>query len=175
MRIKELKKIYKIFIIEFISILFLVFASLSASAQNVDFSGTWILSKQISLSGDNYLNGVPKKIIITQSLDSIIIVKISVGENKDDSVIQALMFNGEPRVTITELKNNRSSVLKWSGDEKSFIETSNITAPVHDQLKSTSEFNWSLSENKTNIILIRNYLDHLSGETYSMKGVYDKK
>lgn len=56
---------------------------LTSIAQKTNFSGTWTLQDQQSISGKLYSNGVPKQIKVLQSANNIIIETTVAGSDGD--------------------------------------------------------------------------------------------
>lgn len=143
-------------------------------AQRADFSGNWMLKDLQSISGKLYFNGVPKQMKVTQRPIEITIGKITdngKGENITSSEI--IEFNGKPFETTSVSQRKKVITIKWSNDQKSFTETSNIFSAVDTtKLEFTITDRWNLEVGK--LIMIRRNQNFTNGEVWESKAVYEK-
>lgn len=151
-------------------------AAKTAFSQKADFSGNWSLEKRTSLSGTDYANGVPKEIKIILRPDSIIINRVTTGQNGEEiSIVESISFDGNPTLSITPSMNKKSSTIKWSANGEEYVETANLCAPDEDKPNRKITYTWSLANDGKTLALIRVDENFLNGETWSMKGVYKKE
>ncbi|MFI5140210.1 MAG: hypothetical protein ACHQIM_20485 [Sphingobacteriales bacterium] len=144
-------------------------------AQKADFSGIWILQEKTLIAGPDYANGVPKKITINQTKDSITITRVSQGENNDEITIVTAALNGEPIVMVTRPTRKRSTIVWLNADKKEFTETAAFTNDGEQKPDLKIIYTWSLTDEGNTITLLREDEDFSNGEKFQMKGLYKKQ
>ncbi|OQP65377.1 hypothetical protein A3860_17065 [Niastella vici] len=158
-----------------LSFLIVLFSSLYlAHAQNADFSGTWILNKRTSNRGNDYINGVPSKMRVIQHEDSIIIHKQTLNQNGLDTVyIDTLIVGGMSELLMLPDKVKKN-VVQWKDDGFRLIQNLTYQNIVSGKVEHKIVYNWNLSG--TNILILNRFDENLiSGEIWSMEGVYKKR
>ena len=158
--------------IRIILFLMCLLTGLTSFAQKTNFSGTWTLKDQQSISGNLYSNGLPGKIKVTQTENNIIIETTTAGANGD--VVRAdTIINDKPLEALTASKRKRVSTIKWNGD-KSFTKVMNIySAADNTKLEYTDTDIWTIQDG--NFILQRKSENFTNGEVWESKGIYEKQ
>ncbi len=151
-----------------------IFFAIAAFAQKTDFSGTWTLKDQKSISGILYGNGVPKQVKATQTKDDLTLETISANaQGEDVTTTESLSFNGKAFETTTSSKRKKSVTLKWAKDGKTFNRVSDLSQTVDtNKVEIRYTDTWSLEDG--NLILQRKAENFLNGETWESKSVYEK-
>ena len=93
-----------------------------------NFNGTWSLKEKQHISGPDYSNGVPNKLNVQQTKDSVIIEYISIdGDNKESKSRVAYPMNGKS-YTMVSAASGRKTVkhLEWTLDKKAVTFTNDI-------------------------------------------------
>jgi hypothetical protein len=145
-------------------------------AQKTDFSGTWILKDQISISGTLYGNGVPKQIKVTQTNDNLILESItSNAQGQDITTTENLAFNGDKFEATTASKRKKSVTLSRDQEGTTFTRTSDLSQ-ITDTNKIEIRYTdtWSLEDGKK-LILLRKAENFANGEVWESKSIYQKQ
>lgn len=147
---------------------------LNIATQKTDFSGTWSLVDQESISGTLYANGVPKQLKVVQQKDKIAIEKTSLSQTNEDVIINdTLSLEGKPFVRTTSSNQKKIGDLKWSKDDKGFtIITKLYSADDSAKIEITYTDQWNLENGK--LIFVRKVENFDNGEVWESKAVYEK-
>jgi hypothetical protein len=141
--------------------------------QQLNFSGTWILEQRISVSGNNYVNGMPSNIYIDHNADSIIIRKKTVDQNgKDTFYIESFPITGTISFVISS-DIIKKIVLQWAAKEDQFTQIVNYENSKSKKVDRTITYSWKLTDK--NLTLDRLDENRVTGEVWSMKGIYRRK
>jgi hypothetical protein len=144
-------------------------------AQKTDYSGTWLLKDQESVSGTLYSNGVPKQIKLTQAKDALTIESITANaQGQDVTTSESLAFTGKPFESTTASKRKKTSTLAWDKDGKTFMRTSDLSQTADTgklEIKYTET--WSLEDGK--LILLKKAENFSNGEVWEAKAIYGKQ
>jgi hypothetical protein len=145
-----------------------------AFAQKTDFSGTWNLKDQKSISGALYSNGVPKQIKITQAKDAFTLdMTTANAQGQDVTTTESLAFNGKKFESTTASKRKKSISITWDKEGKTFTRTSDLSQTTDTskvEIRYTDK--WSIDDGK--LMLDRKAENFLNGETWESKSVYQK-
>lgn len=142
--------------------------------QRSDFNGAWLLLDQQSISGQFYVNGVPKQMKVRQKESDISIEKTTNGPDGDVTTNETLGFDGKVFETITPSKRKKLITLKWSSDRRSFTITANIyNATDVKKLEATIIDIWNLEDGR--LTMIRKNENFANGEVWESKAVYEKQ
>ncbi|MBO9203275.1 MULTISPECIES: hypothetical protein [Niastella] len=146
-------------------------------AQRKNFSGTWMLSDQKSISGNLYQNGVPKKIHVRQETEKMDVEKTTFGQgdNYNQAVVETLYYNGKPFNAVSPSKKKKVITMKWLNNSTGFVVTVLFKNPIDNNkfdIKVTDT--WSLN-NEGDLIFIRKNENLLNGEIWESRSVYEKK
>jgi hypothetical protein len=76
-----------------LSVFTVLFFTSIAFGQKTDFSGTWTLKDQKSISGMLYSNGVPKKIKVTQTNDAVVLETTTANAQGQDITTQKILHS----------------------------------------------------------------------------------
>jgi hypothetical protein len=148
---------------------------MTATAQKIDFSGTWILKDQKSISGTLYGNGVPKQIKVTQNKEALTLETTSANAQGTDVVTtENLAFDGKKFESTTASKRKKLVSLTWTKDGKSFTRVSDLSQTADTskvEIKYTDA--WSIDEGK--LILLRKAENFNNGEVWESKSIYTKQ
>lgn len=145
-----------------------------SNAQQVDFSGTWLLQKRTSISGNDYVNGMPDKIYITQKADSIIIRKQTVGQNGKDTLYTEAAAVGRTSLLMVSPERLRKISLQWAANGPEFTEIVQYENGSSQQVNRKITYTWKLSDEKT-LTLDRLDENLVTGEVWSMEGIFRKR
>src|SRR5688572_22368482 len=117
-------------------------------AQRADYSGVWTLEERKSLTGPDYANGIPLKISIIQTPDSINIEKISFNQYQVEvKTNETIGIDGN--LFETKVSNNKKTItIEWIDDNQNFIETTSYTSENKKEPNRITIYNWSLSKDK---------------------------
>jgi nitrate reductase alpha subunit len=142
------------------------------------FTGTWVLQEKTSLSGIDYANGVPSKIIISQAGDQLIIYRTSIigAEGQDTTETQTLNLDGNAQ--ITNDPHRKISVLtQYSQDHHGFSQATEVSAAGKPDLKNlTIKEDWAFSVDGKNLTIAKTFTNLLDpDDKWSMKGTYQKQ
>jgi hypothetical protein len=144
-------------------------------AQKTDFSGTWTLKDQRSISGTLYSNGVPKQIKVTQTNDALMLETTTANaQGQDVTTVEDLAFNGEKFETTTASKRKKSVALNWDKDGKTFTHTADLSQ-IADTSKVEIRYTdtWRVEDGK--LILLRKAENFSNGEGWESKSIYQKQ
>jgi hypothetical protein len=158
-----------------------LFITATVSAQKTDlpagrqdFTGTWTLKDQKSISGTLYANGVPKQIKSVQDKQMITIEKVTANARGEDvTSTEKLNYDGKPFETTTPSKRKKIATLTWSKDGQSFIEKSDLYSLADaSKVEITYIDTWKLEDGK--LIFIRKAENFGNGEIWESKSIYEK-
>jgi hypothetical protein len=148
--------------------------SLTTIAQT-DFSGTWDLQDQQSISGTLYSNGSPKQLVITQKDKSIFIQKTSTNtDGKDYTTVDTLTFDGKPFRSTTLSKKYKETTFTWNDSKDGFTTIGTAFNPADKtkaDMKTTDR--WSIENDQ--LVLIRKAENFTNGEVWESKALYSKQ
>src|SRR5450631_4335906 len=105
---------------------FLMFLCTATYAQSKNFTGTWSLSDQQSISGTLYSNGVPKQIKVTLNDSSLNMEKTTANSDQDVTIMEKANLDGKPTATITSSKRKKVVTIRRDNDENNFTEIVNF-------------------------------------------------
>src|SRR5450755_1643568 len=148
--------------------------------QGVDFSGTWLLTKSMSISGTDFANVVPDEIHVTQEARLITIARVIPGKNGEEvKTRETIGFKGKQIETAVDKGGRRLAAITWSTDMRSFTErVSNIVAGDNAQVESTVVESWRLADSGKTLIVLKtrestNAMAGDGNDNWSMKGFYE--
>ena len=123
--------------------------SQAAAQAKTDFSGTWVLNESKSELGDFGGRFATTKIQVSQTSDSIKIVRTAPAINGGSPVsyTETLPFDGkEVQTEVLPGISKKKSSIKWSTDGTSFVITSTTDLKARGQnIEMSSTEIWSLS------------------------------
>jgi hypothetical protein len=167
------KSSLKTTIIPFLGTLLLCIIATLASAQTVNFTGTWKLDVEKTKAPGVAPSSISQILKVNQDNKSITINKIAKeGQGEMSGYIETLRFDGTATETTTPSKLTRTSTIKWLADQKSFTES--YTAKDDQGVtKQTSTQTWTQSSDGKTLTLT---IDLEVGERkFHMEEVYDKQ
>ena len=152
----------------------LIVAAFTTKPGSADFSGTWNLNESKSEMGQ-FANIVPKKIIVDQKVDSITMVKTSVGFNGEDvQQAETLSFDGkEKQSTIPPGNSIRKASAKWTDDGKSLIISWNLQLDFNGQMTEIKGTETWTSGADGKSLMVENNSSSSFGDN-KFKGYYEK-
>lgn len=160
----------------YITLLFILTASL-ALAQKPDLTGKWNLTTHVSLSGKDYIGGVPNQLTIQQSSSEISIQTVTPTAKGDATAIETIPLNGEVAISKTPGLRKKTSFIKWADDQKSFTKFSELSLPNDEarlDYKTTEVYN--LSADKTTLTIVKTFESATDpNDKWSQKGTYQKQ
>jgi hypothetical protein len=141
-------------------------------AQN--FSGHFIQESKEMVDGKEYLNAIAQEITITQTKDSIKIVRVTpAGEEKTSTSSETLPVNGKQVIITTSSKRKRVSYISFDKDKgtATIISTySYADKPEEIEFKNTEI--WSLDPDGT--LTITKTSDAAVTDDWTIKAVFKK-
>jgi hypothetical protein len=153
-------------------------APASALAQTAGFSGAWALKERTSLSGQDFANGVPKSITVTEKADVIAIERVLITEaaRGENQYVETLAFDGKPFERVTLGKRQAHATIKRLEDPRSLVETISYSLPENFRdHEFTATETWHLSNDNKTLTIIVNYTNEKDPtKNWSMRGVYEK-
>jgi len=154
-----------------------IFAAITVTAQNTDFTGNWALDSITLYHGDiNNPILVPKQIKIDQQKDRIILIKKSAGTNGEDVITsETLGFDGNVFQTTNHYTNGKKTVFFSRGPTgNSFNTTTQIYNPIDSTHLEYSQLDiWSINDEK--LILKRKAKILNKDAEYEIDVIYQKK
>ena len=155
----------------YISIVIFVFAAtISANAQQINFSGQWKLNTSKSEFGKVPPYAAVKQFDIQQQNNVISIKRVTIDE-KDKEYITSERddINSKPESFLMADHRTKTNTLSWSEDGKMLTTVSTYSAP-DDPTDITSKISqtWSISSAGEFVVT-------LTTKSYTIKAVYDKQ
>jgi hypothetical protein len=152
------------------------FISEPVFSQKADFSGTWIIKDQKSVSGTLYHNGVPKQLKVIQKADCITIDKITIKDSSEDiTTTETIGFDGKPFETYTPSRRKKMVLIKWEDNSQCLVEIASYSSAANEKsLDYKITDTWILSDSGKKLILTRVNESNI-GESWTMKAIYDKQ
>jgi hypothetical protein len=150
----------------------LLFSALQGYSQQPNFSGNWTLQQRISISGNDYANGIPNEIDFSKNGE---FVRISFINDGYDTIVLNLNINGQPTKTTSLAKKDRISTIKWLGDNKNFAQVNDYISPGKNESDQKNTTTWTLTDEGAILTIIKVSENYINGETWSMKGIYKRK
>jgi hypothetical protein len=144
------------------------------NAQLPDFSGTWLLQKRKSISGNDPANGMAPKIFIKQQRDSIIIQKQTVDQSGNDTIYTEVATIGKISLSEVPIDRLKKISLEWTANDSQLTEIIQYENKTSQQTERKIIFIWKLKGENT-LTLERLDQDLITGEVWSMEGVYRRK
>lgn len=142
-----------------------------------NFSGTWSLKEKQHVNGPEYSNGVPNKLNVQQSKDSVIIEYITIdGDSKESKSRVAYPMNGKS-YTMVSPSSGRKTVkyLEWTLDKNSVTFTNDIYKQgSEDDIELTRIDDWKLSPDGKQLLLHRKSVETIT-ESWEVNGTYEKQ
>jgi len=115
--------------IKFLLALFLI--SAVASAQAVNFSGTWKINSEKSKLNYDFSLG-PKQIVMVQKGNDLSVEKLTTLQSEDYTTNDNLTLDGKESVNTFWQDTQKKSTVAWSDDKKSLKITSKLTTDNGD-------------------------------------------
>lgn len=154
-----------------------VFFTLTAMAQESNFSGTWVLKARQPIAGPTYANAVPAKMKVQQRSDSLIIEIPRTGTDGNEIIIRSsLPMNGKP-VDFIDSASKRKIVksLSWSADKSTLTLTAIIYRPENaNEIDFTRVETCSLSPDGKDLYMDKKSIETQS-ETWQVKAEFEKE
>jgi hypothetical protein len=143
----------------------------TVQSQQTDFSGTWEFDDQQVISGDVISDVSPSKMTITQTNDGISIEKMTSAGNGDVVTHETVAFGGKPFQMTTASGGKKWITIRWSPDQKSFSETTDLFSPSDSsKLEYKVTDTWSRDEGK--LVLLRRDENLILGKVQESKLFY---
>ena len=117
-------------------LLAILLISVFASAQGINFSGSWKLNSSKSKLGDQF-SMAPKEIIVTQNGNNLNIEKHSEFQGQTYTSTDKLTLDGKECINAGFMDSEKKSTAVWSGDKKSLKISSKI--PVQGETMTIVE------------------------------------
>jgi hypothetical protein len=144
------------------------------AAVNADLSGTWVLNPSKSDFGDSPIFVLPKRLEITNNKAILRIHYGSVTNAGADTAFTVPFLPGEPLKTVTADQRTRHYQIAWAenGRQLQIEYSSSFSSKPNVEEYHTIE-HYRLSADGKELILDKQVKVY-DGETYAVKGVYDK-
>lgn len=143
----------------------------SAKSQYDEGADTWLLEKQVSLEGLNYSNGIPSKIVLSNSINSVIIETFTQNDKGWDTIKYNLKSDGSKLETFTTSGKKKTVHLERLSNTRDFIITE-VVAGEGMTIAATYMTQLHISEEGNEIKLIRECRSPVNSKNYRMTGVY---
>jgi hypothetical protein len=147
-------------------------AGFAVKAQS--FSGHYTIESKEMVDGKEYLNAIAQEITVTQTKDSIKIVRVTpAGEEKTTTSTETLPVNGKQMVTTTSSKRKRIVSVSFDKDKgtATIISTfSYADKPEEIEFKNTEV--WALDPDGT--LTITKTSDAAVTDDWTIKAVFKK-
>jgi hypothetical protein len=154
--------------------LFVTLLACTTVQAQVNLSGSWALKDQQSVSGTLYANGSPKTVVIQKETKSILIEKVTAGNDSDVTTTEIVSLDGAPTATTTASGRKKIITGQWSSDQNTFIEVSLVyEAADSTKLYFRTTDSWSLENGS--LLLDRKAENQANGEIWESKATYDKR
>jgi hypothetical protein len=151
-----------------------IVAGMGVATAQTDFSGSWIVKGQESVSGKLYSNGSPKSLTIKQDDKNIILTKTTAGQDGDVTSTETFGFDGQPYEMTTPSKRKKVMTGTWSSDKKSLTEIVQFyNATDSNKLFHLVTDVWSLEGGE--LVLDRKDENKENGEIWESKATYNKQ
>jgi hypothetical protein len=156
-------------------LLVLVVALTTAFALNAqNFSGHYIQQSKEMIDGKQYLNAIAQEITVTQTKDSIKIIRVTpAGGEKTTTSTETLPMNGKQLIITTSSKRNRVSSISFDKDKATATIVSTYSyadKPEEVEFKNTEV--WSLDPDGT--LTITKTSDATVTDDWTIKAVFKK-
>jgi hypothetical protein len=157
----------------------ILFSVVKSYAQQADFSGQWKINVQKSDFGIVPHFMIFDQATIRQTKDSIYLTTVYMDKDYHDTSPASAKYalNGSPSQRVFQDTIKTVGSCAFTDDKKSMIKKMDYISNNDAQhLLRTSQDNWSLSSNGTELIVERNFKAFLKNEhSYIIKAVYDKQ
>jgi hypothetical protein len=145
---------------------------LAAKAQS--FAGHYALHSKEMIDGKEYLNAIAQELTVTQTKDSIKIVRVTpAGGDKTTTATEILPVNGKQLITTTSSKRKRTSSISFDKDKGTAIITSTYSyadKPEEIEFKNTEI--WALDPDGT--LTVTKTSDASVTDDWTIKAVFKK-
>jgi len=146
--------------------------TLSATAQN--FSGHYTIQSKEMLDGKEYLNAIAREITVSQTKDSIKIVRITpAGEGNTTTSTESLPLNGKQITIATTSRRKKTSFINFDEAKKTATITSTFSyadKPEEVEFKNTEV--WSAADDGS--LTIVKTSDATVTDDWTIKAVFAK-
>lgn len=142
-------------------------------AQKPNFSGTWNNPELEIISGIQYSNAMPAKIVIVQTKDSIKLERTSVESDGNVTNTETITLNGKQSIRISKSKRTIRTSATWNdrGTILTFFTTySYADKPEEIEYKNTEK--WELSPEGT--LIIEKFSDASVTDDWTIKAIFKK-
>ena len=152
----------------------LSFAVLTPTFAQTNFSGTWMRSNNVAISGRFYPNGTPYQMNIRQAADTIHIDRVTGSPDGDITSNETFQANSGPLVFRTRAGLRKVITATWNDDRSALTEQS-VTYTLYD---STRVFHfvtdiWTIRDGQ--FILRRKDEDRTTGEIWESQASYNRR
>jgi len=154
----------------------LLVCAIPGYSQQSGFTGSWTLQQRISLSGNDYANGVPNEINFSKNGEFVTISLLNMNQSRGfDTIVLKLNNSGQPTKSITPSKREKLSTIKWLESDKSFVQANEYTTPGRKESDQKNILTWTLASQGDTLTIVKVDENYINGETWSMKGIYKRK
>jgi hypothetical protein len=145
-----------------------------AGAPDMGFEGSWLLTQRISLSGTDYLDGVPAQVTITAKGEKFEIERKLPGGNGTFANLASNYLRDEANTVTPDGLSRRSARIERTPGGRKFTETVHLDSLSGDSHRMII-YTWVLSEDGKTLTLIRADKNSTTGEEWTMRGSYVRK
>jgi len=146
----------------------------SFTFSQTNFSGIWVLKTKQQLTGPEYLNALPTKIIVTQQKDSIVIESTTIGPDGTEATIkQVIAIDGKPYYSTTQSSRRKYvRTFQWVKSNNSFLIKTVYYLPDNDnEIDFTRLDTWLLKEGE---LMIDRRSVETNSETWETVGIFKR-
>ncbi len=152
----------------------LTFAVMTPAFAQTNFTGSWMRSSNVAISGKLYPNGTPYQLNIRQAADSIHIDRVTASSDGDITSDETFQPNGAPLAFRTRAGLKKVITATWNDDRSALTEQS-VTYTLYD---STMVFHfvtdiWTVRDGQ--FILRRKDEDRTTGEIWESQVIYKRR
>ena len=145
--------------------------TLHVSGQTPDHSGVWILKQKHSISGKDYANGIPKKMKVRITADSMIMERVyDGGLSNDYAMNDALPLNGNT-MSIVSANRKRESVVKSNPERDQFLIEVKYTDTGTGKESSSYVEKWNVDKTDKEL-RVEKMAKGTNGDSWRIDGVY---
>jgi|GEM_PF-4722561 len=139
-----------------------------------NFSGHYTIQSKEMIDGKEYLNAIAQEITVTQTKDSIKIVRITpAGDDKTTTSTETLPLNGKEVITITSSKRRKTVFISFDKGKNMATISSVFSYPEKpDDVEFKNTEIWNIAEDGT--LTITKTSDATVTDDWTIKAVYKK-
>lgn len=145
----------------------------NVSMAQVNFSGSWSLKQKEYVSGPQYVNALPDKLVIEQEKDSLIVETIYIEDDGTESRNRlSIPMNGKAISKFsTSLERKFTRQLQWSEDKNELTITTQISlAGNENEIDLTRVETWRMDGGR---LLVEIKSLETTSENWEVKGFFE--